>query len=127
MVRIPRGKLKHFEHSTGDLRIDELQTNWEAEELGEGEHPDVLYGRLTSIRRQLENLGEPITDKAATRRFMSAITKRPNHPYGQVMGSYRSLMMLWQAYLVSRLPERTWITVLTTSQHENLVFILPRW
>ncbi len=97
--------IKHFEHSTGDLRIDQLQANWEAEELGEGEHPDVLYGRLTSIRRQLENLGEPITDKTTTRRFMYAITKQHNHPYGQVVGSYRSQMIQGIPYKIDDLKE----------------------
>ncbi len=54
--------IKEFEHSSGDLNIGHLFKQWEAEELKPGEHPNMLLGRLSSIKRQLSSLGEPISE-----------------------------------------------------------------
>ncbi len=99
------GKALNHTSDKNSHTLSRLQVKWGAEKLGEGEYPDILYRRLTSIRRQLENLGGPITDKTTTRRFMSAITKQHNHPYGQVVGSYRSQMIQRNPYKIDDLKE----------------------
>ncbi len=45
--------ISHFEYSTDDLRAEALHHAWDEEELKNGEHPDVLWARLTSIQRKL--------------------------------------------------------------------------
>ncbi|MCP4320015.1 MAG: hypothetical protein GY789_29555, partial [Hyphomicrobiales bacterium] len=67
----------HFEYSTEDIRAETLFHKWEEESLGCGEHPDVLWARLSSLQRKLIKLGEECNDKNLMRRFISAIDKQP--------------------------------------------------
>ncbi len=57
----------HFEHSTKEVRIENLLHKWENELLLANEHPDQLYGRLCLMKTRLEKLGENITEANLTK------------------------------------------------------------
>ncbi len=57
----------HFEHSTKEVRIENLLHKWENELLLANEHPDQLYSRLCLMKTRLEKLGENITEANLTK------------------------------------------------------------
>ncbi len=97
--------ITHFEQSTQEVRVDNLLYQWENEVLQTEEHPDQLYGRLTSMRTKLQNLGETISDANLTRRFVSAIGKEKNNKYKDVITFYRGQIITGNPCTISSLRE----------------------
>ncbi len=97
--------IMHFEQSTQEVRVDNLLLQWENEVLQAEEHPYQLYGRLTSMRTKLQNLGETITDANLTRRFVSPISKEKNNKFKDVITFYRGQIIIGNPYPISSLRE----------------------
>ncbi|MCP4328290.1 MAG: hypothetical protein GY791_07625, partial [Alphaproteobacteria bacterium] len=101
-----RAKLvSHFERSAQDLRLDMLLSQWEREELHVGEHPDMLFARLSSINRKLTALGEGFSKQITIRRFVSAIERQQDHPYEGALQQHRGQMIKGDPYTLEELRE----------------------
>ncbi len=108
----------HFEYSMEDIRAEVLFHKWEEERLGCGEHPDVLWARLSSLQRKLIKLGEKCNNKNMMRRFISAIDKQPGHIYGEVLTSYRGQLIMGRPYTSTELREFLSITYKKSNQND---------
>ncbi len=110
--------ITHFEYSTEDIKAEVLFHKWEEESLGCGEHPEVLWARLSSLQRKLAKLGEECNNKNLMRRFISAIDKQPGHIYGEVLASYRGQLIMGRPYTSTELREFLSITYKKSSQND---------
>ncbi len=94
---------KYENCDTEDLRAEDLHHAWEEETLNDGEHPDILWARLTSIQRKLQKLNEECSDKGLIREFISAIQKLPNNPYNSIITSYKGQLVMGKPYTALQL------------------------
>ncbi len=97
--------IMHFEHSTQEVRVENLLHRWENEILLANEHPDQLYGRLCLMKKRLEKLGENISEANLTRRFVSAIEKEENNKYRDAITFYRGQMIVGNPCTIANLRE----------------------
>ncbi len=81
--------INHFERSSKDLKVEQLFCKWDAAQLGQGEHPDQLWARLSSIRESLIQLNEPVTERRMVQRFAASIEAAQINIYEGVMDYYR--------------------------------------
>ncbi len=115
--------ISHFEYSTEDLRAEALYHAWDKEELKDGEHPDVLWAKLTSIQRKLHKLNEECSDKALMRKFVSGIQRLPDNPYNNVIASYKSQLVIGKPYTPIQIRELLGLVYKESkenSRHKNM-------
>ncbi len=109
----------HFEYSTEDIKAEALFHKWEEESLLQGEHPDVLWARLSSIQRKLAKIGEGCSEKNVIRRFISAIEKHPGNPYNEVLAAYRGQLIKGKPFTSTELREFLSITHKKNNLNDN--------
>ncbi len=109
----------HFEYSTEDIKAEALFHKWEEERLLQGEHPDVLWARLSSIQRKLAKIGEGCSEKNVIRRFISAIEKQPGNSYNEVLAAYRGQLIKGKPFTSTELREFLSITHKKNNLNDN--------
>ncbi len=101
MVRL----VKHFEHTTKELRAHELHSKWAREILQPDEHPSLLYTRLLSIQRQLATLGEDLTQSNMVKKLVTAIQEGDGGIYDTVIDGYERGVVMGQPQTTEQLLE----------------------
>ncbi len=81
--------VRHFEKGSVELKMSDLQKEWEENEVKRGEHPNELYGRLIAINSKLKNLGAGYTEDQLQMRFVAAVEKDVSRLYTSAMQQYR--------------------------------------
>ncbi len=80
--------INNFERSSEDLKVEQLLCRWDAAKLEQGDYPDQLWARLSSIRESLIKFNEPVTERRMIRRFVASIEAAHINIYGD-MDYYR--------------------------------------
>ncbi len=96
--------VKHFEYTTKELRIQELYSKWTHEALQPGEHPSLLHTRLLNVQRQLNTLGESLTQASMNKIFVSAV-QGDGKLYESVIDGYERGMVMGQPQTIEQLLE----------------------
>ncbi len=81
--------IRHFEKGSREIKMSELQRNWETNEAKPDEHPNELYGRLIAINSKLKSLGAGYSDEQLQMRYVAAVEKDASGLYTNAMQQYR--------------------------------------
>ncbi len=81
--------IRHFEKGSKEIRMSELQRNWEMNEAKPDEHPNELYGRLIAINSKLKSLRAGYSEEQLQMRFVAAIEQDASGFYTNAMQQYR--------------------------------------
>ncbi len=82
--------VEYFEYTQRHLRLREYRTRYEQLTLEEAEGPEALYLEMKRLQRQMERLGETVTEEASTDKFLQAVQK-----------SYKEEVRVYEATLFS--------------------------
>ncbi len=97
--------VRHFEKGLVDLKIADLQKEWEMEAMRQNEHPSELCGRLVAINSKLKNLRVGFNDGQLQSRFVAALERDTSGTYKLALQQYRGAQITGNGWDMATLLE----------------------